>query len=228
MPVLSRVVGGRRLAVGAPVGEDEDLVEFRMPIERLRGVIIQLAEVAREVGPHDETGRDHRDEQKHRAPPQAPGEAARAAKLSKCDLLSAMVGEFPELQGLMGRYYAEAEKMNPKIAAAIEEHYKPLGPSDRVPLDPVSVAVALADKIDTLVGFFEWERQLPQTIELNMELAIPDNRAGRSDRAADFRRLALWFTECGTEAEAQQVLCGDAGQRLQRRRGRRHPRRGGP
>ena len=65
-----------------------------------------------------------------------------------------MVGEFPELQGLMGRYYASLQGEHASVAAAIEEHYKPLGPSDRVPTDPVSVAVALADKIDTLVGFW--------------------------------------------------------------------------
>ena len=80
--------------------------------------------------------------------------AGRAAQLCKADLVSGMVGEFPELQGLMGRYYAEAEHMHPKIAAAIEEHYKPKGAGDSVPKEPVSVAVALADKLDTLVGFW--------------------------------------------------------------------------
>ena len=80
--------------------------------------------------------------------------AGRAAQLCKADLVSGMVGEFPELQGLMGRYYAEAEHMNPKIAAALEEHYKPRGQGDSVPSAPVSVAVALADKLDTLVGFW--------------------------------------------------------------------------
>jgi glycyl-tRNA synthetase beta chain len=83
-----------------------------------------------------------------------PDLAGRAAQLAKADLVSGMVGEFPELQGLMGRYYAEAEHMNPKIAAAIEEHYKPKGQTDSVPTAPVSVAVALADKLDTLVGFW--------------------------------------------------------------------------
>ncbi|MDX2158622.1 MAG: glycine--tRNA ligase subunit beta [Hyphomicrobiaceae bacterium] len=83
-----------------------------------------------------------------------PDLAGRAAQLCKADLVSGMVGEFPELQGLMGRYYAEAEHMNPKIAAAIEEHYKPRGQSDTVPTAPVSIAVALADKLDTLVGFW--------------------------------------------------------------------------
>ncbi|CFX61827.1 Glycine--tRNA ligase beta subunit [Candidatus Filomicrobium marinum] len=80
--------------------------------------------------------------------------ARRAAQLCKADLVSGMVGEFPELQGLMGRYYAEAEHIDSKIASAIEEHYKPKGAGDSVPSAPVSVAVALADKLDTLVGFW--------------------------------------------------------------------------
>ncbi|SFI68664.1 glycyl-tRNA synthetase beta chain [Bosea sp. OK403] len=83
-----------------------------------------------------------------------PALAERAAKLAKADLPTEMVGEFPELQGLMGRKYAELQGEHPSVCAAIEEHYKPLGPSDRVPTDPVSVAVALADKLDTLVGFW--------------------------------------------------------------------------
>jgi len=83
-----------------------------------------------------------------------PALAERAARLAKADLVTEMVGEFPELQGLMGRYYATLQGEHASVAAAIEEHYKPLGPSDRVPTDPVSVAVALADKIDTLVGFW--------------------------------------------------------------------------
>ena len=87
-----------------------------------------------------------------------PEDARRAAQLAKADLVSGMVGEFPELQGLMGRYYAEAVGTKPEIARAIELHYKPKGPNDTVPLveegDAVAVAVALADKIDTLVGFW--------------------------------------------------------------------------
>ena len=78
----------------------------------------------------------------------------RAAQLCKADLLTEVVGEFPELQGLMGKYYALAQGEDTSVAAASEEHYKPQGPNDRVPTDPVSVAVALADKIDTLVGFW--------------------------------------------------------------------------
>ena len=80
--------------------------------------------------------------------------AKRAAHLAKADLLTEVVGEFPELQGLMGKYYALAQGEDASVAAASEEHYKPQGPADRVPTDPVSVAVALADKIDTLVGFW--------------------------------------------------------------------------
>jgi glycyl-tRNA synthetase beta chain len=77
-----------------------------------------------------------------------------AALLAKADLLTEVVGEFPEVQGLMGKYYALAQGDDPSVAAAIEEHYKPAGQNDRVPSDPVSVAVALADKLDTLVGFW--------------------------------------------------------------------------
>ncbi|MBR0823649.1 glycine--tRNA ligase subunit beta [Bradyrhizobium liaoningense] len=80
--------------------------------------------------------------------------AKRAAHLAKADLLTEVVGEFPEVQGLMGKYYALAQGENASVAAACEEHYKPQGPTDRVPTDPVSVAVALADKLDTLVGFW--------------------------------------------------------------------------
>ncbi|MGM4991704.1 glycine--tRNA ligase subunit beta [Tardiphaga sp. 841_E9_N1_2] len=79
---------------------------------------------------------------------------ARAAQLAKTDLLTEVVGEFPELQGLMGKYYALAQGEDAAVAAASEDHYKPQGPTDRVPSDLVSVAVALADKLDTLVGFW--------------------------------------------------------------------------
>ena len=78
----------------------------------------------------------------------------RAARLAKADLLTEVVGEFPELQGVMGKYYALAQGEDASIAEACEEHYKPLGPTDAVPTDSISVAVALADKIDTLVGFW--------------------------------------------------------------------------
>ncbi|MEP2640778.1 glycine--tRNA ligase subunit beta [Roseobacter sp.] len=81
-------------------------------------------------------------------------QAERAARLAKADLSSEMVYEFPELQGLMGRYYIDALGQDAAVAAAAQEHYSPLGPSDDVPTAPVSVAVALADKIDTLAGFW--------------------------------------------------------------------------
>ena len=83
-----------------------------------------------------------------------PEKAKRAAEICKADLNSAMVYEFPELQGLIGQRYAQQVDEPSSVALAIEEHYKPQGPSDDVPSDPVSVAVALADKLDTLVGFW--------------------------------------------------------------------------
>jgi glycyl-tRNA synthetase beta chain len=89
--------------------------------------------------------------------PGAEGETAmavEAARLCKCDLVTGMVGEFPELQGVMGRYYALDENAPPHVADAIRDHYKPLGPNDACPTAPVSVVLALAEKIDALVGFF--------------------------------------------------------------------------
>ncbi|WP_073067028.1 glycine--tRNA ligase subunit beta [Paracoccus solventivorans] len=83
-----------------------------------------------------------------------PALAEQAARIAKLDLRSAMVGEFPELQGTMGRYYAQAAGMPDAVADAASDHYSPLGPSDEVPSAPVSVAVALADKLDTLTGFW--------------------------------------------------------------------------
>ncbi|MBB4197496.1 glycine--tRNA ligase subunit beta [Rhodoblastus sphagnicola] len=83
-----------------------------------------------------------------------PDKAARAAELAKADLVTEVVGEFPETQGLMGRRYAELQGEDLEVAAAIEDHYKPQGPTDRIPTAPVSVAVALADKLDTLLGFW--------------------------------------------------------------------------
>jgi glycyl-tRNA synthetase beta chain len=106
----------------------------------------------------------------------------RAAHLAKADLLTEVVGEFPELQGLMGKYYALAQGEDASVAAASEEHYKPQGPADRVPTDPVSIAVALADKIDTLVGFW----------------AIDEKPTGSKDPYA-LRRAALGVIRLATE-----------------------------
>lgn len=101
--------------------------------------IARIAALAREIAPQVSADAD---------------DAEKAAQIAKADLRSEMVGEFPELQGLMGRYYAQAQELKPEIAAAAQEHYQPLGPSDAVPSAPVSVAVALADKLDTLAGFW--------------------------------------------------------------------------
>ncbi|MBC7668285.1 MAG: glycine--tRNA ligase subunit beta [Gemmatimonadaceae bacterium] len=131
---------------------DEDVkVGFAPWLEKLNGVtfhaklgtmaerVERIVALAREIAPL--VGAD-------------PDKAAEAARLAKADLTSQMVGEFPELQGLMGGYYARAAGMDGEIADAIRDHYKPQGPSDAVPTAPLSVAVALADKLDTLVGFF--------------------------------------------------------------------------
>jgi glycyl-tRNA synthetase beta chain len=91
---------------------------------------------------------DFRDEQQYTR------DVRRATKLAKADLLTEVVGEFPELQGLMGKYYALAQGEAASVAAASEEHYKPQGPADRVPDNPISVAVAVADKLYSLVGFW--------------------------------------------------------------------------
>jgi glycyl-tRNA synthetase beta chain len=101
--------------------------------------IARIAALARELAPR--VGAD-------------PDLAERAAKLAKADLATEMVGEFPELQGLMGRYYALAQGEEESVADAIADHYRPQGPNDRIPTAPVSIAVALADKLDTLVGFW--------------------------------------------------------------------------
>jgi len=82
------------------------------------------------------------------------GLAERAARLAKADLASGMVGEFPELQGVMGGYYARLQGEDARVADAVAQHYRPLGPTDEVPREPVAVAVALADKLDQLAGFF--------------------------------------------------------------------------
>ncbi|MEN9010673.1 MAG: glycine--tRNA ligase subunit beta [Yoonia sp.] len=104
-------------------------------------------------------------------------EVAEAARVAKADLSSEMVYEFPELQGLMGRYYAINAGLSDAVAAAAQEHYSPLGPSDDVPTAPVSVAVALADKLDTLTGFW----------------AIDEKPTGSKDPFA-LRRAALGVT----------------------------------
>ncbi|WP_332653670.1 glycine--tRNA ligase subunit beta [Brevundimonas sp.] len=114
-------------------------VTFHAKLGTLAERVDRIAALAREIAPL--VGAD-------------PDDAEKAARLSKADLASAMVGEFPELQGVMGGYYARAFGQSEAIADAVRDHYKPQGPADTVPTDPLTVAVSLADKLDTLVGFF--------------------------------------------------------------------------
>lgn len=116
-----------------------DAITFHEKLGTQGERVSRIAALAKEIAP--KVGAD-------------PDKAERAAQLCKADLVTEMVGEFPELQGLMGRYYALEEGLDPEIAVAIEEHYRPQGPSDAVPSAPVSIAVALADKLDQLVGFW--------------------------------------------------------------------------
>lgn len=115
-----------------------------------------------------------------------PALAEQAARVAKLDLRSAMVGEFPELQGTMGRYYAQAAGLPDAVADAASDHYSPLGPSDEVPSAPVSVAVALADKLDTLTGFW----------------AIDEKPTGSKDPFA-LRRAALGVIRLVLENQAR-------------------------
>ncbi|WP_299304385.1 glycine--tRNA ligase subunit beta [uncultured Litoreibacter sp.] len=119
-------------------------VTFHNKLGSQKERIDRIASLAREIAPV--VGAD-------------PDLAEQAARVAKADLSSEMIYEFPELQGLMGRYYAEAAGLDAQVANAAEEHYSPLGPSDDVPTEPVSVAVALADKIDTLTGFWAIEEK---------------------------------------------------------------------
>ena len=114
-------------------------VTFHAKLGTLAERVERIAALAREIAPL--VGAD-------------PDQAERAARLAKSDLASAMVGEFPELQGVMGGYYARAAGEPEAVADAVRDHYKPQGPADSVPTAPLTVAVALADKLDTLIGFF--------------------------------------------------------------------------
>ena len=131
--------------------EDNKPGNFERWLEKLKGVtfhaklgtmadrVERITALAREIAPL--VGAD-------------PGKAAEAARLAKADLASGMVGEFPELQGIMGGYYGRAASMDPAVSEAVRDHYRPQGPNDRVPQAPVSLAVALADKLDSLAAFF--------------------------------------------------------------------------
>ena len=121
------------------MGQKLSTIAFKQELGSLGDKVKRVAALARELAP--KVGAD-------------PDLAERAARLAKADLVSEMVGEFPELQGVMGRYYARAAGEDARVADAIRDHYKPQGPSDAVPSEPAAVAVALADKLDTLVGFW--------------------------------------------------------------------------
>lgn len=119
--------------------EDLKKVVFHAKLGTVHDKMERVAKLARELAP--KVGAD-------------PDKAARAARLAKADLTTGMVYEFPDLQGIMGRYYALADGEDAEVADAIRDHYAPQGPDDDVPTAPVSVAVALADKLDILTGFW--------------------------------------------------------------------------
>ena len=121
------------------MGEKLATIDFKKELGTIADKVERVAALAYELAP--KVGAD-------------PALAERAAKLSKSDLVSEMVYEFPELQGVMGRYYALKQDEPVSVADAIRDHYKPQGPSDAIPSEPVAIAAALADKLDTLVGFW--------------------------------------------------------------------------
>ncbi len=153
-------------------------VTFHAKLGTLAERVERIAALAREIAPLVGADAD---------------EAERAARLAKADLASAMVGEFPELQGPMGGYYARAAGESDAVADAVRDHYKPQGPADSVPTAPLTVAVALADKLDTLVGFF----------------AIDEKPTGSKDPFA-LRRAALGVIRLVLENGVRLGLRGDA------------------
>lgn len=146
-------------------------IAFKAELGSLGDKVERVAALARELAP--KVGAD-------------PDLAERAARLAKADLVSEVVGEFPELQGVMGRYYALEAGEPEAVVDAIRDHYKPQGPSDSVPTDPVGIAVALADKLDTLVGFW----------------AIDEKPTGSKDPFA-LRRAALGVVRIVLESGAR-------------------------
>ncbi|MFN3213940.1 MAG: glycine--tRNA ligase subunit beta [Henriciella sp.] len=149
-------------------------IDFKKELGTIADKVERVAALSRELAP--KVGAD-------------PDLAERAAKLAKADLVSEMVYEFPELQGVMGRYYAIEAKEDARVADAIRDHYKPQGPSDAVPSEPVGIAVALADKLDTLVGFW----------------AIDEKPTGSKDPFA-LRRAALGVVRILLEDEVRTKL----------------------
>ncbi|MGR3762108.1 glycine--tRNA ligase subunit beta [Roseobacteraceae bacterium NS-SX3] len=141
--------------------------------------------------------------------------AEQAAKVAKADLSSEMVYEFPELQGLMGRYYAEAAGLPQEVANACERHYSPLGPSDDVPAEPVSVAVALADKLDTLTGFWAIDEKptgskdpyaLRRAALGVIRLVLENNVRMRLDQQIDAHLLRHEIAQNGSDPVAKGLM----------------------
>ncbi|WP_292074807.1 MULTISPECIES: glycine--tRNA ligase subunit beta [unclassified Brevundimonas] len=153
-------------------------VTFHAKLGTLAERVERIAALAREIAPLVGADAD---------------ESEMAARLSKADLLSGMVSEFPELQGIMGGYYARLAGHSDAIADAVRDHYKPQGPADTVPTAPVTVAVALADKLDTLVGFF----------------AIDEKPTGSKDPFA-LRRAALGVVRLILNNKIRLALADDA------------------
>ena len=138
-----------------------------------------------------------------------------AAQVAKADLSSEMVYEFPGLQGLMGRYYAEAAGLPQEVANACENHYSPLGPSDDVPTEPVSVAVALADKLDTLTGFWAVDEKptgskdpfaLRRAALGVIRLVIENDARSHLDRFFDAQLLRHEMAQSQGDAESQELM----------------------
>ncbi|NWE51311.1 glycine--tRNA ligase subunit beta [Brevundimonas sp. P7753] len=153
-------------------------VTFHAKLGTLAERVDRIAALAREIAPLVGADAD---------------QAEQAARLSKADLASGMVSEFPELQGIMGGYYARLAGYPVAVADAVRDHYKPQGPGDSVPTAPVTVAVAIAEKLDTLVGFF----------------AIDEKPTGSRDPYA-LRRAALGVIRLVLESGARIGLRGDA------------------
>ncbi|MDE2384516.1 MAG: glycine--tRNA ligase subunit beta, partial [Alphaproteobacteria bacterium] len=153
--------------------------------------------------------------------------AKQAARLAKADLVSGMVGEFPELQGLMGRYYALDQGVDAEVADAIRDHYKPQGPSDSIPVSRVGQAVALADKLDTLVGFWAIDEKPTGSkdpyalrraalgvirIIIDKNLRVPMNRGGEELLAFFADRLKVYLKDQGARHDLIDAVFSLGGQ----------------
>ncbi len=172
--------------------------------ERVERIAALAAEIARTIGAD-------------------PVKAQSAARLAKADLVTGMVGEFPELQGLMGRYYALDQGVDPEVADAVRDHYKPVGPSDTLPVSKVGIAVALADKLDTLTGFWSIDEKPTGSkdpyalrraalgvirIILDKQLRMPLNHGGEDLLAFFADRLKVYLKEQGTRHDLIDAVFG--------------------